>query len=470
MSDAPGAGPVEHPVGGRPPAGVTASTDDLGAQVAYQRAFEAVLWAMPALAIHRLRRGLAAQPGGGDDVLVAYSGPLSQLAEVITGNTTTPYIAVCNDLRNGPVVMELPARTDAASLYGQVTDAWQVTLADVGPAGADAGAGGRYLLIPPGYSRPIPDGYFPIRSTTYRITSAFRSVPGPSATASDAYEYSRTLRIYPLAEAAEPPPTRIVDGVGHPLHSLPFYDIRALRDIKEIIDVEPVRSHDKVMMGMLATIGIERGRPFEPEGRLKAAMERGVADAYFYMQQLTAKLFASNPYWPDRHWSFVMVPDENGGFEFITDEAVEIDRRAAAWHFFTFYPRAMSDRLGTVYLTPTADRDGRPLEPGRDYRLHVPADVPARQFWSLEMYDNATWAFIANPLGRNGLSSLQAASMRMNADQSVDLYFGPNAPAGLESNWLPTMGRRPYPWFRLYAPGPEFWDRSFTLPDVELLP
>jgi hypothetical protein len=152
----------------------------------------------------------------------------------------------------------------------------------------------------------------------------------------------------------------------------------------------------------------------------------------------------------------------------VTEDAVQIDRRAAAWFFFTFYPRVlMAGRVGTVYLAPTADQTGQPLEPGRNYRLRVPRDVPARQFWSLTLYDNATWAFIRNPQGRNGLGSLDQDSLIVNADGSVDLYFGPDAPAGFESNWLATMGKKPNLWFRLYAPAEAFWDKSFVLPDVE---
>jgi hypothetical protein len=458
-----------EPLGGQPGRGAKQSVKDLDEQVAYQRAFEAVLWAMPASAIYRFRVGLLELPGGGDNVVVAYSEPLTQFAEVITGNTVTPYIGAASDLRNGPVVVELPAKTEKASLYGQIVDAWQVTLADVGPAGRDKGAGGKYLLVPPGYDKPIPDGYFPIQSSSYRIISVFRSVPGPAATDADAYAYSKTLKIYPLSEAANSAPTKFVNPIAEHLHTLPFYDIRALQDIHDMITVEPVRPQDKVMMGMLATIGIERGKPFNPEGEKKAAMEKGVTDAYFYMQQLDAKLFASNLYWPDRHWSFVMVSDDKRGFEFVTDDAVQVDKRAAAWFFFTFYPKMLSDHVGTVYLAPTADQSGQPIEMGKTYRLHVPKDVPVRQFWSLTLYDDATWNFVINPLKRNGLSSLQKDSMKMNSDGSVDLYFGPNAPKGFESNWLPTMGKKPYLWFRLYAPAEAFWNKSFELPDVELV-
>jgi hypothetical protein len=442
---------------------------DLEAQVAYQRAFEAVLWAMPATAIYRLRVGLLEQPGMADNVITAFSGPLKTIHELITPNQVTPYVAAVSDLRNGPVVLEVPAKTAKAVVYGQIVDAWQATLADVGPVGADKGEGGKYLLLPPDYNGPIPDGYFVIRSSTYRTMFAFRSVQLEGATDAEAHAYSKTLKMYPLSAAANPMPTRFVDGRPYPMHTLPFYDIRALQDIHDIISVEPVQPRDKVMMGMLATIGIEPGKPFNPPEKLKAAMEKGVVDAYYYMQNLDKKLFASNLYWPERHWSFVMVPDALRGFEFVSANAVEIDRRAAAWFFFTFYPKELSEHAGTVYLAPIADSAGRPLEVGKTYKLRVPKDVPAREFWSLTIYDRATWAFINNPLDRAGLGSFNKDTMKVNADGSVDLYFGPSAPAGLESNWIPTMGKEPYPWLRLYGPEDAFWNKSFKMPDVELV-
>ena len=454
---------------GQPPAGATQSVPDLDAQVAYQRAFEATLWAMPAVAIYRFRVALLGQPGMADNVIDAASGPLHTFAELITANQVTPYIAAVSDLRNGPVVLEVPARTDKAVLYGQIVDAWQATIADVGPSGADKGQGGKYLLLPPNYTNPVPPGYIVLRSTSYRIFLAFRSIQLEGATQAEAYAYSKTLKLYPLSEAANPPPTRFVDGRPHPLHTLPFYDIRALKDIYDIVSVEPVQPRDKVMMGMLATIGIEPGKPFNPPEKYKAAMEKGIIDAYYYMQNLDTKLFASNLYWPDRHWSFVMVPDAERGFDFVSSDAVEIDKRAAAWFFFTFYPKVLNDKAGTVYLAPIADSNGRPLEAGKTYKLRVPKEMPAKQFWSLTMYDRATWAFVNNPLDRAGLGSFNKDQMKMNADGSVVLYVGPNAPAGQETNWIPTMGKEPYLWFRLYGPEETFWNKSFKMPDVELV-
>jgi hypothetical protein len=103
----------------------------------------------------------------------------------------------------------------------------------------------------------------------------------------------------------------------------------------------------------------------------------------FYMQQMVTDLFASHLYWPDRHWSFVMVPDEKHRFEFVTDDAVQIDKHAACWFFFTMYPNVLDEHAGTVYLAPIADGTGKPIEGGKTYRVRIPKDVPAEQFWSL---------------------------------------------------------------------------------------
>jgi hypothetical protein len=173
-----------------------------------------------------------------DNVILSYSGPLRTIQEAITANQVTPYICATADLRNGPVVLEVPAKTNKAVLYGQVVDAWQVTIAGVGPVGEDKGAGGKYLFLPPAYKDAIPSGYFPIQSSTYRILFAFRSIQLEGATAADAYAYSKTLKMYPLSEAANPKATRFVDGLSLPLHTLPFDDIRALQDIYDIISVE----------------------------------------------------------------------------------------------------------------------------------------------------------------------------------------------------------------------------------------
>jgi hypothetical protein len=122
-----------------------------------------------------------------------------------------------------------------------------------------------------------------------------------------------------------------------------------------------------------------------------------------------------------------------------------------------------------VYLAPVADTEGQPLKAGKTYRLRVPKDTPSRQFWSLTVYDRRTWAFVKSPSGRAGLGSFNMDQMKKNDDGSVDVYFGPKAPAGLESNWIPTEDKEPYAWLRLYGPEEAFWNKSFKMPDVELV-
>src|SRR5215813_9038707 len=172
-----GPGQPNEPLGGQPPAGSKPSVTDWDYQIKYQRAFEAVLWNMPAIAIYAFRRSAFNDLGAKDNDIIAYSAPATPKLEALTANSTTPYIAAYTDLRKGPVVLEVPAAGAEGSLYGQVVDAWQFTIADVGPSGLDHGKGGKLLFTPPGYKEPIPDGYIHVDSPNYRIAFAFRSVP-----------------------------------------------------------------------------------------------------------------------------------------------------------------------------------------------------------------------------------------------------------------------------------------------------
>lgn len=461
---------VTEPIGGQLALGAKPSVEDLESQVAYQRAFEAVIWAAPAVAIYRFRAGAFSALGADNNVILAASRRATPEAEALTANNVTPYILAYTDLRKGPVVLEIPAKTEKTVLYGQIVDAWQTSIADVGPSGQDKGNGGKYLLLPPEYKGDIPTGYFPIKAGSYRIAFAFRSIHLPGATEEDAYNYSKTLKMYYLSEAANPPTQRFVDPSIIRYPTLPFYDIRDFQDIYDIISVEPVRARDKVMMGMLATIGIEPGKPFNPQGKIKAAMEKGVTDAYFYLEQKSYEIFAANLYWPNRHWSSTLQPDPSGGFGYETKDSILLDERGVQFFVGTYYPeKLVPGHAATMYLGAIGDSKGNKLEAGKTYRLRVPKDVPVKQFWSLTVYDIATWAFIYSPQMLPGLSSFDKEKMKVNSDGSVDLYMGPKAPAGFESNWVPTSGKRPYPILRYYGPEEAFWNKTFVMPDFEVV-
>ena len=197
-------------------------------------------------------------------------------------------------------------------------------------------------------------------------------------------------------------------------------------------------------------------------------MERGVVDAYFYLEEEAYKIYSANLFWPNRHWSSTLQPDPAGGFDYVTDDAILLDARGMQFFIGTFYPeKLVPGKAATMYMGAIADSKGNRLAPDKNYRLRVPKDVPVKEFWSVTVYDMATWAFIYSPLERPGLSSFDKSKMKVNPDGSVDLYIGPTAPAGLESNWIPTQGKRPYPIFRFYGPATAFWDKTFVLPDFE---
>jgi len=457
------------PLGGQPPAGATASIKDFNYQIKYQRAFEAVLWNMPAVAIYSFRRAAERDLGVKDNDIIAYSAPATPKLEAITANSTTPYISAFTDLRKGPVVLELPVAGPEGSVYGQVVDAWQLTIADVGPSGLDKGKGGKLLFTPPGYTGKIPKGYIHVASPNFRIALAFRSVRAPGKSVADAYHYAQKLRMYYLSEAGNPPKQRFIDPINDRYATLPYYDERHFEDMHAIMSVEPVNPQDKVMMGMLASLGIEKGKPYAPDETTKQAMRQAAIDVWYYMQQWFDNIPKDKLYWPDRHYASLLMTDKNKMFTFVYDDHIDLIGRAAEYFWCTYMPKELTDPPAVQYVMATSDKDGKLLEAGKLYKIDVPANMPVKQFWALTAYDHATMSFIYSDSNRTTLSSYDLDKMKKNADGGVTIYVGPKAPEGLESNWIPTAGRRPLPAMRLYGPTDAFNNKTFKLPDFELV-
>ena len=455
------------PVGGKPPAGSKASVKDLDYQVKYQRAFEAVIWSMPAVAIYGFTHATEGI-GGSDNTVLAWSKPATPDSELLTANNVTPYLLSQTDLSKGAVVLEIPEATDKASFYGQIVDHWQLSIADVGPSGIDKGKGGKILLTPPGYAKKIPSGYIEVKSPSYRVYFAFRSIKSETATTADAYAYAKTLKMYYLDDPKE---TKFIDPSDKQYSSLPSYDERWFEDVHAIFSLENVKEQDKVMLGMLATLGIEKGKPYNPDEKTKKAMRQAVVDAYYYMQQRTLHpADSSRIWWEGKHWSNGLFSDKNNEFRYVYENLIDIDGRADRYYPGTFYPQKVGPQPATQYLFALADADGKELKAGKTYSFNMPANPPIKQFWSLILYDLETWAFIYSPEQRPGLSSANdGETMQKNQDGSTTLYFGPKAPKGHESNWIPTAGKKPLPVLRVYGGTEKFWDKSWTMPDVQLV-
>lgn len=460
---------TDEPIGGQPAPGEPCSVADLDAQVRYQRAFEAVLWSLPRVTVQNGRTRTFQAFGMRDNDIIANSGPATPKFEAVTSNSTTPYIVAYTDLKRGPVVLEVPPAGPEGSLYGQIVDSWQMTIADIGPSGIDGGTGGRLLLTGPDFDGEVPAGYRQVRSPNHRIALAFRSVPGPGKSERDAYEYSLRLRMYSLSEADDPPAQRFVDTVDERLPTLAPYDETFFERLHETLSYEPVRPEDRHIVGLLRSLGVVRGEPFAPDEATRALMRRAAVDAWFYLQQRFDQLPRDTYFWPDRQYVPLMLTDRNRQFSYEYPNWIDIDARAMQFFWCLLVPHQVAERPAAFYLMAMGDRDGDPLMAGATYRVVVPANVPVTQFWSLTVYDRATMSFVYTETNRTTLDSYGMDQMVTDTDGSVTLYVGPEPPDGLASNWIPTGGKRPMPGFRFYGATDSLYDGTFVLPDFELV-
>ncbi len=454
--------PME-PLGGKPPKSAAASIKDLDYRTKYMYAFEAAMWAMPAVGIYGFRKATE-RIGGTDNTILAWSRPADARAELLTANNNTPYILAMTDLKKGPVVLEVPAKSEKALLYGQIVDHWQWAIADVGPIGVDKGKGGKYLLLPPHYKGDIPKGYYVLKSPSYRVYFAFRSVKTPRATMADAYAYSKKIKMYYLND---PKPTTFIDPSDMRFPTLPHYDETFFEDIHDIFTYEDVKPQDKIMMGYLSYLGIEKGKPFHPDAVTKKAMRQAAADFYYYMQHMLTRPSDKMKYWKDRQWQDVLTPDENGNFSYDLDDRIDVRMRANRYFFATYYPRSYYNPPANIYIYTLLDKAGNRIDGKKLYKLKIPKDMPVKQFWSLILYDADTWAFIYNKQNKYGLSSFDMDTLQKDPDGGVTLYFGEKPPKGYESYWIPTRGKYVAPTLRFYGAEKEVIDRTWVMPDVE---
>ena len=445
----------------------TSSGENLDYQQALQRGTQAVIWGMPAVSMAALRRGAQRDLGAGINDIIYFSKPMVSRHGFLTANNQVPYVIASLSTADGPVVLDVPPASPHTVFFGTVIDAWQVPVADVGPEGADQGKGGKYLFLPPGYDQPVPAGYLVQRPKTYHLYVGLRPVAINGGTVAEGVKYSQLLKAYPLSQAGNPTPNRYIDAYPKSWDTLVKFDKSYFEDLATVVNEEPVQEKDLVMMGMLPSIGIQKGQPFNPDANAAKALEPAVRLGYdMMMQYFVTPGKALVPFWPNRNWDTLNLSKEQAelGFPFVTDEELLLDARAGGVYFWaTWLPKHLGK--GSFYLMGLRDSSGTLFDGSSLYRLRVPKDVPAREFWSAIVYSRATAGFIPK-VDRVGLSSYEKAELKANADGTIDLYFGPKAPAGMESNWIPT-GEDFFLIFRLYGPEQALFDKTWTLADVE---
>lgn len=440
----------------------------------YSRAFEAILWAGPAVAVlAQIEAGHRDLGAGPYDII--YTGkPMDYRWGGITYNNQSPYWLAGFSVKDGPVVVDIPPAREDARFFGSIHDVWFLPLEDFGPAGADEGKGGKYLVLPPGYKGKVPNGYIVLPSGSYLNFIPGRTIlrdSGSEAWAA-AVDYIKTIRIYPLAEAADPEPTHFIQGAQKEYAAQPNYSLKDFELINRLVQDEPVREHDKVMYGLLAEIGIQKGKPFKPNEDEAGILERAAKD----VQALSIKAIQSgsafNPFWKSRGWgAFAITPEiAAGGASFVLEDRVSYQERMTNWFYFSggmykrYHPTKPSS---TFYLMTAKDADGNPLEASKTYRINVPANAPMRDFWSVIAYGLKSRTFANYP--RFTVASSDEG-VKPNDDGSTDLYIGPKPVEGFEANTVITNPDEEYfLMFRLYGAEPSLWEKNWKLGDPELV-
>ncbi|MCS3894316.1 hypothetical protein M2171_003449 [Bradyrhizobium japonicum USDA 38] len=437
---------------------------ELAGRTVYRRAVDAVIWGLPLVGEDTVKQA-AFRDGKADyDDIVWWPKGGGWKNQSPTPNVNTRYMYFfINTKQNGPTVVELPPAVPGASFYGTIEDAWYVPLIDIG----FEGKGGKYLVLPPDYDGNVPDGYTPVRPATYNTMTLLRSILASLSEKDEqaGNELVKQVRLYPLSKADNPPAQRLLDMTEVMYNGLVKYDETFFTSLARMLNEETVQPRDLQMMGMLLPLGIERGKEFKPDAATVAQLKAAAAEAHAWLMDKAAT--DVTPWWPDSQWCVpsppITVPTE---FKWETPNYFGVDARAIALSQY-FCPTA---KLGTgsFYFASFHDRYGKPLEGASDYRLHVPANVPVREFWSATVYSLKTSSFFLNAT-RLTLGSLDK-ELRKNADGTVDIYFGPKPPAGQAANWLYTQpGEKWFPWFRVYGPEKAIFDKSWRLPDIEMI-
>jgi hypothetical protein len=454
---------------------------------------------------YAIRKGLLSIGAKDNDVTI-FSDLMDAKSLFLTANADTVYYMSVVDLTKGPMVIEQPS-----GALGTINDMWFSWVIDIGRPGPDRGLGGKYLIVPPGYDGPLPEGgYFIAHSKTNHVLYAARSFLVDNDPKPAVENIKANMKIYPYAPgsygtsiakalegkvklAGEPkvPETRFVEASGRSFNTIPPSDYGFFEMINENVQNEPATSYDVELAGQLAAIGIVKGKEFAPDERMKRILTDAAAVGNATGRSLQWWFAAAHPdwaYYPGSHWgnmlfeggAFFETPPplfEDGMFKpFPPTGARTLDSRTAFYYAYTLDSPAMIMRIpgvGSQYLMAFLDADGEPFDGAKTYKVTLPKDIPARAFWSFTLYDNQTRSMLQTPqkYPRAGSQSYPSPAAEANADGSTTVYFSPGQPAGVKrGNWIQTMpGKGWFTILRLYSPLPSFFDKSWRPSEIELV-
>lgn len=438
------------------------------AELYYQRAVHAYTTMLPALNVIGMRDGSEAAFGAGYHVLPIWKDRMDSRTWVPTPNADVIYSMGYLDLHEtGPLVVNAPA-----NVIGMFTDFFQRTITDVGAVGPDRARGGLYLLLPPGYSGHVPGGYFTFTSSTYNVFLFFRTIMGQGDGRPDpaaGVAVAERTRIYPLwTPEKDVRPMEFPNASGRRIDMMYPTDLAYWTKLKDFVDQEPVEAIVPELRGVLAAVGIVKGRPFEPAAWQREQLLRAVEDAPRMILATTqlGREDRRNYYYDDRQWE---APWVGGTAEWMQESYLDLDARSRFFQYAYSSAPAMvihSTGAGSKYPYTVRDADGEFLDGSRTYRLHLPPDPPADLFWAVTAY-NVTDGTM--PETEQLLPSTNSYyDLPRNDDGSVDLWFGPSRPDDVaDAAFIQTLpGRNFVAVVRLYGTAVAFYDQTWRPDDL----
>jgi len=430
----------------------------------FQRGVQAYLKALPAVSLEAIRRAITGFGPANQTVLIAET-LLDSKSLFLTANDNTVYTIAWLDMKDGPLVLDIPPE-----VLGPIDDFWFRWVTDVGITGPDHGKGGKYLLLPPGYKGEVPEGYFVARSRTVANILFFRSFLKNGEPKPGVEMVKKTFRIYPLAQSANPPEMKFVNISGKAFNSIAPADYSAYDYVNHVIQTEPTDALDPDTAGVFAAIGIEKGTPFAPDARMKKILTEAAAVGDATARTLTYRCrIKEGYYYPHSAW---ITPFIGGSYKFEQNGVRLLDAASLFFFYATGITPAMADKMvgrGSQYAGAFVDAKGNPLDGAKTYKVHLPPNIPVKDFWSFLVYDNQTRSMLQTDQQAPSVSS-QTKALLVNADGSVDVYFGPKAPQGKENNWIQTIpGKGWSVVLRLYGPLEPWFDKTWRPGEIELV-
>jgi len=424
----------------------------------YIRGVEAFLNAMPGESAEAIRVGFATQGADNNQTVLIMENLMDSKSLFLTANTDSIYNLMWVDTKGGPVVLETPP-----NVLGVIDDHWFQYVTDFGRVGPDKNKGGKFLLLPPDYKGEVPEGYFVLRSKTYGNVVFWRGFLENGSTKPAVETTKKFTKVYRLSEAKNPPPMRFINVSGKEFNTIGANTFQFYEDVNSVVQNEPNEAYSPEILGTLASIGIEKGKPFAPDARMKKILTESVAVGNATARAIAFKSRQKDAYlYPNSAWFTVFI---GGSYEFLFQPGVrDSDARVHFLYAYTGITPAMALKivgLGSQYVEAITDSEGKPLDGNKTYKIHLPPNIPAKDFWSFVVYDNQTRSMLQTDQQFPAIGS-QTKGIVVNPDSSVDVWFGPVAPQGHEANWVQTVPNKGWNvLLRLYGPLQPWFDKTW---------